>query len=104
MKKIILVLTMLLSFNIKAEGASNSELSTVLTVAPFYLTTEAIVDPLTKNEFEEARDIAADGVITEEERQEMSVELRARMEECEYEIFDFEDDVACLRWLARFDD
>ncbi|MEH0861577.1 hypothetical protein [Halobacteriovorax sp. DPLXC-1] len=106
MKKLLLLTFALLSFNSQAEGMSDSEALTVLTIAPFYITTEATVDALTQNEYEEAGQIAADGVVTDQERDEMSVELLVRLDEC-LETFgnDFGyDELDCLKEIARYDD
>lgn len=106
MKNLFLIILTLLNFNSRADGLSDTQVSTILTVAPFYLTTDAVEDALTKNEYEEAGDIAADGVVTDEEREEMSVELQARLDEC-LETFgqDFGyDEIQCLKEIARYDD
>ncbi|AYF44523.1 hypothetical protein BALOs_1522 [Halobacteriovorax sp. BALOs_7] len=106
MKKLLLLTIALLSLNTQANDISERELSTVITIAPFYITTEATVDALTQNEYEEAGQIAADGVVTDQERDEMSVELLVRLDEC-LETFgnDFGyDELDCLKEIARYDD
>lgn len=106
MKKLLLLTIALLSLNSQAEGMTERELSTILTIAPFYLTTDATVDALTQNEYEEAGEIAADGVITDQEREEMSVELLSRLDECMDTFgqdFDYTE-LECLKEVASYDD
>ncbi|MFG1492490.1 hypothetical protein ACRXCV_09615 [Halobacteriovorax sp. GFR7] len=105
MKNIALIVLTILSLNAHAEGMSEGELSTILTISPFVTTTEAITDAFTTDEFEEAGQIIADGVVTEEERQEMSIELKGRLEECiESDGAEFESPEAdCLKLLASYD-
>lgn len=104
MKKLLLALTLLTGLSASAEGMSESELSTVITVAPFYTTTEAVVDLFTTNEYEEAGRIAADGVVSDEERSEMSVELQAALSTCLEDFSDFDyDELECLHLLEKSD-
>lgn len=105
MKRILLLFFIFfLTFNVKSEGMSDRELSTVITVAPFYVTTEAVSDFFTTNIYEEARRIASDGVITEEEYTEMSIDLQVELDACMNDYGEFDSEISCLRWISQFDD
>lgn len=108
MKSIISLITfVILSLGANAgEVPSTSELLSISTISPFLTTTEGITDLLTKSVYEEASDIVADGKVTKEELDEMSVELKAEVEYCnEGGYYENEEDpvYACLSDLALAD-